>query len=367
MYVEQGIDYPFLITVLILVVFGLVMLYSASYASAYYRFGSSFHFIGSQLLFAVVGVLVMLGVSMIDYHIYRKYVWVLYAAVMVLLVAVLFMPEINETNRWIVLPGLGTFQPSEILKFAIIVMFAHIVTNNQDKMKTFMYGVVPFMVVLVPPIILLLLEPHLSATVLVIGIAALMMFVGGTGLQWFALAGTVVVGGVASAVVFLKDLVPYAMERINAWLDPFAGNSYQTMQSLLAIGSGGLAGLGIGNSRQKHLYVPEPQNDFIFAIICEELGFIGAAIVVALFTYLLVRGLKIALNARDKFGAMLAIGITVQVTLQAVLNIAVVTNTIPNTGISLPFFSYGGTSLLMLLFEMGILLSISRQARIEKL
>lgn len=215
----------------------------------------------------------------------------------------------------------------------------------------------------------MLLEPHLSGTLLILGIGGVLMFVGGTGLRWFGIAIGGVVAAVAAAVVLLPDLVPYAASRLESWLDPFAdplGAGHQTIQSLYAIGSGGATGLGLGNSRQKHLYVPEPQNDFIFSIICEELGFIGAAILILLFVALLLRGMVIAVKAPDKFGSLLAVGFVVQVVMQAALNMAVVTNTIPNTGISLPFFSSGGTSLMMLLGEMGILLSVSRQAGQER-
>ena len=284
---------------------------------------------------------------------------------MVLLTAVLFMPEYNGCKRWLVLPGLGTLQPSEIAKFAVVLVFAHIISLNHDRMQTFATGVLPFMVILGAVTVLMLLEPHLSGTLLILGIGAVLMFVGGTGLKWFALAGIAGAGAIAAAVMLLPELVPYAMGRLSSWRDPFAdplGEGHQTIQSLYAIASGGAAGLGLGNSRQKYLYVPEPQNDFIFSILCEELGFVGAALTVVLFLLLFLRGMSIAVRARDKFGALLAVGFVVQVVLQAVLNIAVVTNTIPNTGISLPFFSSGGTSLMMLLGEMGIVLSVSRQA-----
>ena len=210
---------------------------------------------------------------------------------------------------------------------------------------------------------LMLLEPHLSGTLLILGIGAVLMFVGGTGLRWFVLAGVGGAAAIGAAVVVMPDLVPYAADRLRSWQDPFAdplGDGHQTIQSLYAIGSGGATGLGLGNSRQKHLFVPEPQNDFIFSIVCEELGFVGACAVVLLFVLLLWRGITIAAHAPDRFGALLVVGFTVQVALQAVLNVAVVTNTIPNTGISLPFFSSGGTSLMMLLGEMGIVLSVSR-------
>ena len=358
-------DLPFLVLVLTLVGFGLVMLGSASSAVALYRRNDAFAYLRPQLLYATLGIGAMWAASRVDYHIYHKLAWPLLALSMVLLTAVLFMPEYNGCKRWLVLPGLGTLQPSEIAKFAVVLVFAHIISLNHDRMQTFATGVLPFMVILGAVTVLMLLEPHLSGTLLILGIGAVLMFVGGTGLKWFALAGIAGAGAIAAAVVLLPELVPYAMGRLSSWRDPFAdplGEGHQTIQSLYAIASGGAAGLGLGNSRQKYLYVPEPQNDFIFSILCEELGFVGAALTVVLFLLLFLRGMSIAVRARDKFGALLAVGFVVQVVLQAVLNIAVVTNTIPNTGISLPFFSSGGTSLMMLLGEMGIVLSVSRQA-----
>lgn len=363
------LDAPFFILVLILVCFGLIMLYSASYAVGYYRMQNSAYYIKDQLIFAVVGVAVMFFISRFDYHLLRKFAVPVMGVTLVLLVVVLFMEEINKAKRWIIIPGLLTFQPSEIAKFAVILLFAHWISLNQSKMKTFKYGVLPYALLLCVIAGLLLLEPHLSGTVLILMIGGLLMFVGGTGIVWFIAAGTAAGAVVFGAVLFVDGLVPYAMSRIAMWQDPFSqtqDKGYQTIQSILAIGSGGLFGLGIGNSRQKHLYLPEPQNDFIFSVICEELGFVGALLVMLLFLFLLIRGLQIAIKARDKFGALLVIGIMVQVTSQALLNIAVVTNTIPNTGISLPFFSAGGTSLLMLLFEMGVVLSVSRQSKIIK-
>ena len=358
-------DLPFLVLVLTLVAFGLMMLCSASSAVALYRRQDAFAYVRPQLLYAAMGLAAMWMASRVDYHIYHKLAWPLLALSLVLLTAVLFMPEYNGCKRWLVLPGLGTLQPSEIAKFAVVLVFAHIISLNHDRMQTFATGVLPFMVILGAVTVLMLLEPHLSGTLLILGIGAVLMFVGGTGLKWFALAGIAGVGAIAAAVVLLPELVPYAMGRLSSWRDPFAdplGEGHQTIQSLYAIASGGAAGLGLGNSRQKYLYVPEPQNDFIFSILCEELGFVGAALTVVLFLLLFLRGMSIAVRARDKFGALLAVGFVVQVVLQAVLNIAVVTNTIPNTGISLPFFSSGGTSLMMLLGEMGIVLSVSRQA-----
>ena len=360
-----ALDLPFLVILLLLLCFGLMMLFSAGYAVALYRRGDAYTYIRPQLLFAVLGVIAMYAASFVDYHIWHKLAWPMMGISLVLLTIVLFMPEYNGCKRWIVLPGLGTLQPSEIAKFSVVLVFSHIISLNHDRMKTFSTGVLPFALILGVVTVLMLLEPHLSGTLLILGIGAVLMFVGGTGLKWFGLAGGAAAGAIAAAVVLLPELVPYATDRLESWQNPFAdplGEGHQTIQSLYAIASGGLAGLGLGNSRQKYLYVPEPQNDFIFSILCEELGFVGAALVILLFLLLLLRGLSIAVRARDRFGALLVVGFVVQVILQAVLNIAVVTNTIPNTGISLPFFSSGGTSLMMLLGEMGIVLSVSRQA-----
>ena len=362
-------DLPFLVLVLTLVAFGLVMLYSASYAVALYRRNDAFAYIRPQLLFAAVGLIALYLASRVDYHIYHKLAWPMLGLSLVLLVVVLFMPEYNGCKRWIVLPGLGTLQPSEIAKFSVILTFSHIISLNHQKMKRFSVGVLPFAAIRGVRAVLMLLEPHLSGTLLLFGIGAVLMFVGGTGMRWFALAGGMGAAAIAGAVILLPDLVPYAADRLSSWIDPFSdplGDGHQTIQSLYAIGSGGATGLGLGNSRQKYLYVPEPQNDFIFSILCEELGFIGACLVILLFVMLLLRGAVIALRAPDKFGALLTVGFVVQVVMQAVLNMAVVTNTIPNTGISLPFFSSGGTSLMMLLGEMGIVLSVSRQGLQEK-
>ena len=358
-----AMDLPFLVLVLALVAFGLVMLGSASSAVALYRRGDAYAYLRPQLLYAALGLGALWVASRVDYHLYHKLAWPLLALSLVLLTAVLFMPEYNGCKRWLVLPGLGTLQPSEIAKFAVVLVFSHIISLNHSRMESFAVGVLPFALVLGAVSVLMLLEPHLSGTVLILGIGAVLMFVGGTGLRWFLLAGAGGAGAVGAAVVLMPDLVPYAASRLSSWLDPFAdplGDGHQTIQSLYAIGSGGAAGLGLGSSRQKHLFVPEPQNDFIFSIVCEELGFVGACAVVGLFVLLLCRGIVIAAHAPDRFGALLVVGFVVQVALQAVLNVAVVTNTIPNTGISLPFFSSGGTSLLLLLIEMGVLLNIGR-------
>ena len=298
-----AMDLPFLVLVLTLVGFGLVMLGSASSAVALYRRNDAFAYLRPQLLYAALGIGAMWAASRVDYHIYHKLAWPLLGLSMVLLTAVLFMPEYNGCKRWLVLPGLGTLQPSEIAKFAVVLVFAHIISLNHDRMGSFAVGVLPFALVLGVVAVLMLLEPHLSGTVLILCIGAVLMFVGGTGLRWFVLAAVGGAAAIGAAIAIMPDLVPYAASRLSSWLDPFAdplGDGHQTIQSLYAIGSGGAAGLGLGSSRQKHLFVPEPQNDFIFSILCEELGFVGACGVILLFALLLWRGVTLAAHAPDR-------------------------------------------------------------------
>lgn len=362
-----NIDVTFLVLVLLLLTFGLIMMFSASYAYAYYRMDDSFFYIKRQMLFAAGGLCVMIFLAYFDYRWWRKLALPVFAASMLMLVVVLFMPERNGAKRWIEIGPL-TVQPSEIAKFGVILMFAVMISIYGERMHTFRYGIMPFAMVLGPVSALMVLEPHLSGTILILTIGVVMMFVGGTDLKWFALLLCTLIAAIG-IVVLIPGVIEYAQSRFEYWIDPFSdpqGKGFQTIQSLFAIGSGGLMGLGLGNSRQKYLYIPEPQNDFVFSIVCEELGFTGAAIIVILFALLVWRGFVIAIRAKDKFGAMLAVGLTTQVGIQALLNIAVVTNTIPNTGISLPFFSYGGSALVMLLAQMGVVLSVSRQAALEK-
>jgi len=367
--VKRGkIDITFLSILLILLTFGLVMLFSASYAYSLEYYGSSYRFISRQALFAVGGVCLMLGISKVPYHFWRKFFWLAYGVSVVLLTFLLIIPPMvseMDVKRWIVI-GPVNFQPSEIAKFAIILLFSSLIAANHKQMKKFGF-IVLMLVLLAIPCVLIVMEPHLSATVLVFCIGIVLLIVGGLPKRY--IFGGIGAGIFGVAALILSGAVGYGSDRIKYWLDPWAdasGLGFQTIQSLLAIGSGGILGRGIGQSRQKYLWVPEPHNDFIFSIVCEELGLIGALIIILLFALLLWRGFTIAMHAPDKFGSLMAIGLTFQVGLQAMLNIWVVTNTIPNTGISLPFFSYGGTSLLILLAEMGIVLSISREANIEK-
>ena len=362
------IDNIFLSLVLIILTIGLVMLFSASYAFSYAQYGNSYKFIMRQGAFGVIGVGVMLAVSKIDYHIWRKFAWIIYGISMLMLVILLILPPMlkgKDVKRWFVI-GPINFQPSEIAKFAVILLFSSLIAANYKQMKRI--GFLAFLIgILGITCVLVVFEPHLSATVLIFSIGIVLMIVGGLQMRWIALGG---LGGLgAGALLIVSGVINYGSDRLKYWRDPWldpVGKGFQTIQSLLAIGSGGIMGRGIGQSRQKYLWLPEPHNDFIFAIVCEELGLVGAMVVVLLFALLVWRGFTIAMRAPDKFGSLLAIGLTFQVGLQAMLNIWVVTNTIPNTGISLPFFSYGGTSLLILLAEMGIVLSVSRSANIEK-
>ena len=284
---------------------------------------------------------------------------VLAIAIFFLLLVPFIGSEEGGAKRWLRL-GILSFQPSEVAKVAVVMSFASLMSLYREKMQTFRYGILPFASILIVVCGLIALERHFSGILIILALGAVMMFLGGVQLRWFAI-GAVLVG--AFAAIYLSTM-GYASARIAAWRDPMSDPSdtgYQILQSLYAIGSGGLMGLGFGHSRQKYLYLPEEHNDYIFPIVCEELGFVGAVAVILLFMLLIIRGYWIAMHARDRFGALLAAGLTTHLALQTFLNIGVVTNFLPATGISLPFFSYGGTALLIQLFEMGLILAVSRQ------
>ena len=375
---STGFDMHFFVLLMIILVVGLATLYSASHVYAFnYDGGDSYFYIRKQLLFAAIGLVAMLLVSMVDYHQLHKFAWALWAFSLVLLVVAYFMPSESGVHRWIRIPGIGQFQPSEVAKFALVLLFAHLISLNHKRMKKFFSGFLPLFVLLGMTCALVVIEPHLSGTLLIGMLGFAMMYVGGVRVGWLA----AVLGVGVAGVVFMVVVLGYEQDRMAVWLHPlesFANeitfadgisgkdHAWQTVQSLYAIGSGGLLGQGPGNSRQKHLFLPEPQNDFIFSIFCEEMGWIGAVLVLVLFGLLVWRGFTIAMKAPDKFGCMLALGLTLQIGLQVAINVAVVSNLLPNTGISLPFFSYGGTSLCMLMAQMGVVLSVSRQAHIEK-
>ena len=360
---ERGLlDLPFLALTVLLVLIGVVMVFSASYARAYYLKGNSTYYFARQAIFAVAGIGGMLFVSRLNYQLWRSASFIILGVSVVFLMLVpIIGSTANGAKRWIEVAGIR-FQPSELAKIAIIMTFSAMISTTRDKMRTFRYGIAPFGAIMIVLCGLVALERHFSCILIMLLLAAAMLFLGGVQIKWFAL------GGVAVAVfmvIYLKTQ-GYAGSRITAWRDPASDptdNGYQILQSLYAIGSGGLMGQGLGNSRQKHLFLPEPQNDFVFAVVCEELGFIGAVLIIVLFALLVWRGFTIGMKAPDKFGSMLAIGLTAQIGIQVLMNLAVVTNTVPNTGISLPFFSYGGTSLVMLLAQMGVVLSISRQVK----
>lgn len=363
------VDGAFLLVVLLLLAFGLVTLFSSSYVYAYYNVkGDSFYFIKKQLQYAALGLVAMTVASFFDYHNFKKLAFpVTIAASFLLWLTVLLRFTVNggAITRWIDI-GPIQFQPSEIGKFAVIIMFALIASNNQNRMKNWRYGIMPFALVFMMIALPTMLETHFSGTILIICIGVCLMLIGGTDVKFFLLIAAVGATGLIAVILLFGN---YALERLVSWRDPFVdplGEGYQVIQSMYAIASGGLTGQGLGQSKQKFLYLPEPQNDFIFAIACEELGFVGAVLIILLFIAFVWRGFSIALRAKDRFGLLVAAGITIQFGLQALLNMMVVTKTIPNTGISLPFFSYGGTALIMLLGEMGIMLNISRSATLEK-
>ena len=364
--VGMGLDLPFCIIILVLLTIGMIMMFSASYAYAYYNQGDSYYYLVRQLIFAAIGVGIMFFLSFFNYNKLHKIAPIVLAISYLCLLVVLVLPGSEGVKRWIPL-GIFNIQPSEIAKFAIILFFSHWCSKYYNKMQFARYSVLPGVIVFGSTALLLFLEPHYSGIVIIGILSVVMLYIGGMQTKYLGIGLGLIVGVVL--ILAVTNSLSYAMSRLDGWgqaleytTDEMWWTTYQTRNSLYAIGSGGLWGLGLGQSRMKYLYIPEPQNDFIFSILCEELGFVGAALTVVLFLLLFLRGMSIAVRARDKFGALLAVGFVVQVVLQAVLNIAVVTNTIPNTGISLPFFSSGGTSLMMLLGEMGIVLSVSRQA-----
>lgn len=361
-----GIDPVFLILVFCLLGFGLVMVASAGYVSALHKYGDSYHYIKRQLFFAILGVAAMLFITRFDYSVFRRFIPAYFGFSVLLLILVL-IPGIGleggGARRWLGVGGF-TFQPSELAKLAIIMLFASYMAANYKRMKEFKVGMLYPAAALFVVCFLVAIETHISGAILIFAVGAVMMFVGGVNLKYFFSIG----GAGMAALAGFAWFVPYARTRIQTMMNPEAdptGAGFQTMQSLYAIGSGGLLGLGLGQSRQKYLYIPEPQNDYIFSIVCEELGFIGALMVIILFVLLIWRGFVIAYHARDKFGSLMVIGIVSRVAIQTILNIGVVTNSIPPTGISLPFFSYGGTALVVLLVEMGIVLAVSRYSRLE--
>ena len=358
---DEPVDIPFLILLLLLLTVGLIMLYSASFAQSEYDTGYtvSTRYLQKQGLCALIGLGGMVVLSRIPPDFWFRMAWPLYGVSILLLLSVLLFGEsVNGARRWINIGGIQ-FQPSEIAKFTMILLFARLTKGFGKAAAKFRYGVLGFGGALLGILVPLALEKHLSAILLMGMVAVVMMFVAGTSPKWL-LAGA---GAAGIFVVIYISLMGYAGDRVTAWLHPEqdpGDTGYQILQSLYAIGSGGVFGLGFGKSRQKYLYLPFQYNDYIFAIVCEELGLAGAALIIGLFSALILRGYRIALWAPDRFSTVLAAGLITLIAVQTVLNLCVVTNLLPSTGIALPFFSYGGTALAVNLGEMGVVLSISR-------
>ena len=422
----SGVDRPFLITIILLLCIGTVMVFSASYAYAKENMGDSYHFAKLQIIWALSGIVIMAVVArFVNYRFIRFWTKPVFAIALLLMMAVLVVGSAKKgAQRWIQV-GPISVQPSEIMKFAVVLLFADYIDKYQDKITSkgkpyslllivlpciviagigvglfmmlgnkiigavlavcfligavlyaiklnmkknapdFYYGILPFLIVLGVVGFLLYKQPHLSGLIITASIIFAMMFIGGSSPKY--LGAGIGLGGVGA--LLLAVTMEHASARLKVWKDPFAyftGDGWQPSQSLLAIGSGGFWGVGFGNSRQKHLYLPEPQNDYIFSIWCEEMGFFGALLVICIFVYFVYRGIVIGLRAPDRFSSLLVMGIVIHVGIQMILNIAVITNSLPSTGVSLPFFSYGGTSLLILMAEMGVILSVSRYSTIEK-
>ena len=364
--IKSGIDRPFLIIVLLLVSIGTIMVFSASYAYAQSKFEDSYFFAVRQLKWVIFGTGALLFFAYImDYLIIRRFQKIFFYFSMLLMILVIpFGTEANEATRWFQI-GSFSLQPSEFAKLAIILYFSEHISSKKNVGKSTIRQLLPYFTVALFMAITLFLEPHISCLIIVMLLIAVLMFFGDVPMKQLVILGSIALVGVA-AIIFLSG---HAMARLQVWWHPedyLQSGGWQPLQSLLAIGSGGMWGVGLGQSTQKHLYLPEPQNDYIFAILCEELGFIFAAFVILLFVALVWRGIYIAKHAPSTYASLVVIGIIAQVAIQALLNFAVVTNTLPSTGISLPFFSYGGTSLMMLMAEMGIVLNISKYSYHEK-
>lgn len=365
---NRQIDFWLVLTIILLLGLGTMMVFSSSTAAAHDKMDDSYALLTKQLIWAILGIVVMFAVSLVDYRWLAKFTLPIFGVSLGLLVIVL-IPGIgivlNNARRWVGYGGL-TIQPSEIMKLAAVMLFAYLFSNPKyaQRMKKLSGFVICLLIIgLISG--LLYLEPHISCVVIIAFVCVVLMYLGGVKLRYFLVLGGF--GGAFAVVAFIT--LNHVRERVLAFLNPFAyasDDGYQVVQSLLAIGSGGLFGKGLGQSVQKYLYLPEPYNDFIFAILAEELGFVGVVVVIALFAVFIWRGYKISIHAPDRYGTLLAAGITTIIAVQVLMNLAVVTSSMPVTGVSLPFFSYGGSSLLIMMINMGILLNISKHADYNK-
>ena len=374
------VDRPFLLIVVLLVCIGSIAVFSSSYAHAATRYGDPYALARPQLLYVLLGMAAMGAIAVFG----PLVLGVLNQGAPIIYIIALGMNALtpiigdnyNGATRWFSILGIQ-FQPSEFLKFALVLICVRHIVRNRDRLHTFRHGFLPFAIYGLLAVATTLLQKHLSASIINCLIVYVMMWFGGIGAKLLGVIGGLIAALAAFVMSVGKQLieavVPHALDRLKVWDDPFSfmsadtgGKGWQPAQSLYAISSGGFWGLGLGRSNQKHGYLPEPYNDYIFAIICEETGFFGAVLVIGLFIALAWRGFHIANRSQDQFSSLLVMGIVAHVIIQVVLNIAVVTNTIPSTGISLPFFSYGGTSLIILLCEMGLILAVSRYSYTEK-
>lgn len=359
-FFNNPLDYTLLITILLLLSLGLIMVLSASSPTSLAESGTSYTYFIKQAIFAIAGLVAMGIISKINYRVYKSFYKFVYVLSIILLALVLVIGTSNNgAKRWIYIGG-QSFQPSEFVKLFMIIFYAGLLTKDREELPKFWKGLVKHIIWIAPIAGLLLLEPHMSATLVISGICLVMMIVAGCKFSQLFVSG-LIIGVPVIGVLIVKS--SYRLKRVVTFLDPWQdklGDGWQVIQSLYAIGSGGLFGLGLGQSKQKYLYLPEPQNDFIFSVLAEELGWAGCVFVIILFAILIWRGVLIAMKAPDMFGSLLAVGITSLIAIQVIINIAVVTSSMPATGMPLPFFSYGGTALFLLLCEMGILLNISR-------
>lgn len=368
-FIDNKFDFILFAIIILLLALGIVMVLSASAPSALSESGNSYKYATKQFLSAMIGIVAMLIVSKIDYRFYKKFYWLIYWVSCGILFLVLIPGlgiDSGGATRWINLFALGQFQPSEVTKIGIIIFYAGYLTDHKAELRDLVKGFIkPFVFLAIPIGALFLIQNHLSASLVIGAVTCVMMIMAGCSMLYFAISGTIGVCAGTAGLFFLQATGKggFRMERIMSFLDPWADArevGYQAVQSLYAIGSGGFFGVGLGESKQKFLYIPEPHNDFIFSIIAEELGFVGCVIVILLFALFIWRGVLIAMKAPDMFGSLIATGVTALIGIQVIINIAVVTSSIPNTGMPLPFFSYGGTALIILLASCGMLLNISR-------
>jgi cell division protein FtsW len=361
---KKPIDFWLLFTVVILLATGLITMFSASMPYANREYGDLAYILKNQLKFALLGLVALFITANIDYHFYRKFTIPIFGFALFLLILVLvpgFHGNDPKIRRWLYI-GPINFQPSEIMKIALIMFFAHLMSKYDYNVPKFFKGFLLYFVIFGIVAVLLIKEPHLSCTIIVFAITVVMLFCAGAKIFHFILPGIPALAGLAYVALFTD----YMKDRLLSFKDPFMYKSdigWQVVQSLYAIGTGGLFGKGLGKSMQKFLYLPEPHNDFIFAIIAEELGFVGCVAILLLFLMFMWRGIRIALYAPDRYGSLIAVGITSLIGVQCILNIAVVTASVPATGVALPLFSYGGTALVLFLAEIGILLNISKYAK----